>query len=75
MNSTPDVAYVTRSGKPVRVLCFDRPDPQYPIVGLVDNNIFAWTSRGKAPANWPDSWDLCETAPEPRYEDDGPRAA
>lgn len=30
----------TRDGRDVRVLCFDRMDPQYPIIALVKGNVF-----------------------------------
>lgn len=49
------VPVCTVSGKPVRILCFDRKDPAYPIVGLVleaDGNeeIEGWSKEGKIDA-------------------------
>ena len=41
----------TRDGRDVRILCFDRMDPQYCIVALVKNNVFEklqiYTSNGR----------------------------
>lgn len=53
---------VTRSGKPVRILCFDRKDNQYPIVGLVNfdhgEQMVAFTINGKFSDNIPSGYDL-----------------
>ena len=41
----------TRDGRDVRILCFDRMDPQYPIIALVKGNVFeklqTYTSNGR----------------------------
>lgn len=35
----------TRDGRPVRILCTDRPG-EWPVVGLIEGNIHAWTADG-----------------------------
>ena len=39
---------ITRTGKPVRIVCWDSPNKTFPIVGFVDNEpeIFAWDCFG-----------------------------
>lgn len=39
---------VTRTGKPVRIVCWDSPNEVFPIVGFVDNKpeIFTWDYFG-----------------------------
>lgn len=39
---------VTRTGKPVRIVCWDSPNKTFPIVGFVDNEeeIFVWDCFG-----------------------------
>jgi hypothetical protein len=37
----------TSNGKPIRILCVDRPDPLFPVVGMDDNGaIFHFTKDG-----------------------------
>ena len=39
---------ITRTGKPVRIVCWDSPNKTFPIVGFVDNEpeIFTWDCFG-----------------------------
>ena len=43
-----DKQYQTRDGRPVRLLCVDGNDPNYPVVGFVGDNvgISKWTHDG-----------------------------
>jgi hypothetical protein len=46
----------TRDGRPVRILCTDRPG-EWPVVGLIEGNIHAWTADGRNQPHSP-SYDL-----------------
>lgn len=39
---------VTRTGKPVRIVCWDSPNKAFPIIGFIDNEpeIFVWDCFG-----------------------------
>jgi len=42
-----DNKYKTRNGLDVRILCVDRVDEDYPIVGLLGIKIITWSNKGK----------------------------
>jgi hypothetical protein len=58
----------TSNGKPIRILCVDRPDPIFTVVGM-DNNgtIFYFTKYGRVCLSGP-SYDLVEVW-EPKLRD------
>jgi hypothetical protein len=37
---------ITRDGRPVRILCFDGPHEDHPIVGMTGTNIMTFTDAG-----------------------------
>ena len=39
--------WITRNGKKARVLKITDPNPQYPIIGIVENEEVTWTIDGK----------------------------
>lgn len=53
--------YQTVSGKIVRILCVDRDVKDYPVIGLIDNQItWAFTKHGKNSINSYSEYDLME---------------
>ena len=42
-----NLTYSTRDGRPVRILCVDGPDKEYPIVGVVSNELSKWNEMGR----------------------------
>lgn len=41
-----DKKYRTRDGRDVRLLCVDGPDPKYPVVAVVGEDIYCWKPCG-----------------------------
>lgn len=65
-----DKKYKTRDGKPVRVLCVDMKDTNYPVVALVEEELgespYTFTENGSVCYQEVDAFDLIEVSP---YED------
>ena len=59
---------VTRDGRPVRILCIDGHNPDFPVVGFMQGNSFpqTWTRDGKNGNDYPDADDL-GNAPDPLW--------
>lgn len=50
---------ITRDGSDVRILCFDRNDKEYPIVGLIDNiHTASWSVGGSYSLGTTSSYDI-----------------
>jgi hypothetical protein len=59
--------YKTKSGLPVRVLCVDCENKYYPVVAIVDGDVFTYTKEGYFDGEaYPDDYDLVEVSP---YDD------
>lgn len=71
MTISMDKHYTTRDGRPVRLLCVDGPG-RYPVVGLVGEAIYSWTSTGEHPSEmakrFGDRCDLIEAKPRVQCE-------
>lgn len=67
-----DKKYKTRDGRPVRILCVDRKDREYPVVALVQEredyeSVQSFTGKGNFMIHYDgDNYDLIEVLP---YED------
>lgn len=55
----------TRDGRPVRLLCVDAPDSNYPIYGFVGVDVFRWKLDGSYPLQAKDK-DLIPVPPPKR---------
>lgn len=56
-----DKKYQTRDGHPVRILCVDGPDENYPVIGIIDN-------EGE-PSTWTKEGYYIQNSVEPDYND------
>lgn len=55
-----DKKYTTRSGLPVRILCVDRNNPKYPVVGSTSVFVGSWTEQGATVIGEVNDTDLVE---------------
>jgi hypothetical protein len=63
--------YKTRDGRPVRILCTDGPDPEFPVVGVIPDAICTrvWTADGRFTLTCPHHpRDLIEDKPKLRVK-------
>jgi len=59
-----DKKYKTRDGRDVRVLCVDASDDNYPVVALIGNEVYRFTSKGSFDIGYTRGYDLIEQPEE-----------
>lgn len=59
-----DKKYRTVKGNEVRILCVDGPSEDYPVIGIVGDNVVEWTKTGNYQKGLSSVKDLIEVKPK-----------